>query len=209
MRLAARVATYLAPVALLSCAGPSKQVAEKPAPAPASSLSCEFPDAPAAAAPAWVCDHNAEGAEMAAVGAYEKTAAGVGFQQDHAESNARANLARQMRTRVMNMLKDFARTTGAGASETVDKANETVTNTFAAEDLVGARIFRSKVSPNGTLYVLVGVDKESASRTVKQATERAAKSSRGNESALWQKFQAEKAQEELKARAAAEEARKQ
>jgi hypothetical protein len=209
MRSNLLVACQLIPIALLGCAGPAPTVAQNQVAArPPASTGCDFPDAPGAPAPEWICAPIAEGAEISAVGVYEKTAAGIGFQQDHAESAARANLARQMQTRVMNMLKDFANTTGAASSETVDKANGTVSNSFAAEDLVGARIYRTKVSPNGTMYVLVGVDPNSAARTLKQATAKAVKSSKGNENALWQKFQADKAQEELKGRSAAEDVKK-
>ncbi len=207
MTRTARVASSLIPIVLFGCAKTPQAVVqqpEKPPPPPA----CEFSDAPGTPAPEWVCDHSAEGADIAAIGVYEKSAAGVQFMMDHAEAAARSALARQVRTRVMNLLKDFAQTTGAGTTETVDKANSTVSDTFAAEDIVGARVFRTKVSPNGTIYVLVGIDRAMAAQSMKQATEKAARSSKGNENALWQKFQAKQAHDELNARAGAEKAEK-
>jgi uncharacterized protein YeaO (DUF488 family) len=156
---------------------------------------CVFPDASTTAAPGWVCDQPVEGVEVSAVGVAEKTAAGHSFMKNMAATDARVQLAQSMKVHVQNMVKQYAETTGAADSETVDKVNTSVTKQITDESLVGTKIFKTRTSPNGTLYVLLGMDANMAA----QATENALKTSMGNDKALWQQFKAQKAQDELAA----------
>ena len=160
-----------------------------------SKAECMFPDLPSEEAPLWVCDLPVEGVAVSAVGAYEKTAAGVGFQKDQALADGRVKLAQQVRVRVSNMIKQYAETTGAGSTETVDKVNSSVSKLITAETLTGSRAYRSTSSSNSTMYVLVGLDPSAT----QQAAERALKTSMKNDGALWQQFKSQKAQEELAA----------
>jgi hypothetical protein len=155
-------------------------------------------------APAWTCDEPVEGVEVSAVGIQEKTAAGLQFQKDQATAAARVVLAQQMRVHVTNMIKQFAEVTGAGTAETVDKVNTSVSRLITNETLDGSRVFRSAVSPSGSLYVLVGFDPKLAARK----TEDLIKTSMGNDRALWQQFKAKQAQDELAAAIAAGQAPK-
>ena len=163
---------------------------------------CVFPDAPSTAAPGWVCDEPVEGIEVSAVGIAEKSAAGHSFMKNMAATDARVQLAQAMKVHVQNMVKQYAETTGAADSETVDKVNTSVTKQITDETLVGSKIFKTRTSPNGTLYVLLGMDPKSAAN----ATENALKTSMGNDRALWQQFKAQKGQDELAAAIAAQKA---
>jgi LPP20 lipoprotein len=156
---------------------------------------CVFPDAPSAVAPGWVCDQPVEGIEVSAVGVAEKSAAGYSFMKNMAATDARVQLAQSMKVYVQNMVKQYAETTGAADSETVDKVNTSVTKQITDETLVGTKIFKTRTSPNGALYVLLGIDASMAATT----TENALKTSMGNDKALWQQFKAEKGQDELAA----------
>ncbi len=156
---------------------------------------CVFPDEPTTDAPGWVCDQPVEGVEVSAVGVAEKTAAGHSFMKNMAATDARVQLAQSMKVHVQNMVKQYAETTGAADSETVDKVNTSVTKQITDESLVGTKIFKTRTSPNGALYVLLGMDANMAA----QATENALKTSMGNDKALWQQFKAQKAQDELAA----------
>lgn len=155
---------------------------------------CTFPGT-TAAAPLWICDAPVEGYDVTAVGAKEKTAAGVQFQKDQAAASARVALASRMKVQVQNMIKQYAETTGAGDSETVDQVGTSVSKLITNETLVGTKIIRSSFAPNGTAYVLVAL----APAEVQQIAEQSLKTSMNNEKALWQKFQAGKAQDELAA----------
>ena len=156
---------------------------------------CVFPDAPSTDAPGWVCDEPVEGVEVSAVGVAAKSAAGHSFMKNMAATDARIQLAQSMKVHVQNMVKQYAETTGAADAETVDKVNTSVTKQITDESLVGTKIFKTRTSPNGTLYVLLGMDAAFAA----QATENALKTSMGNDKALWQQFKAQKAQDELAA----------
>lgn len=155
---------------------------------------CVFPNTQEAA-PGWICDEPVDGVEISAVGTAEKSAAGLDFMKQMAATSARVQLAQRMKVQVQNMIKQYVETTGASKDETVDKVNTSVTKQITDETLVGTKVFKSRIAPDGTIYVLVGLDEAS----VQKLTEAAVKTSMNNERALWQKLQAGKAQDELAA----------
>jgi len=148
---------------------------------------CVFPDSPSISAPGWVCDEPVAGITVSAVGVAEKSAAGHSFMKSMAATDARVQLAQSMKVHVQNMIKQYA--------ETVDKVNTSVTKQITDETLVGTKIYKTRTSPNGTLYVLLGMDISIAAT----ATQNALKTSMNNDSALWQQFKAQKGQDELAA----------
>lgn len=177
--ICAALATILA-----ACGGKKEVVAD-----------CVFPDAPERSAPPWICDEPVEGVELAAVGSADKSGAGHDFMKQMAATSARVQLAQRMQVHVQNMIKQYVETTGAASSETVDKVNTLVTKQITNETLVGTRIFKTRTSPNGHLYVLLGMDDGS----LRSATEKALRTSMKNDAALWQQFKAQKGQDELAA----------
>jgi hypothetical protein len=112
-----------------------------------------------------------------------------------AATDARVQLAQRMQVHVQNMVKQYAETTGAADTETVDKVNTSVTKQITDQSLIGTKIYKTRTSPNGALYVLVGMVAES----VATATQNALRTSMNNDAALWQQFKAQKGQEELAA----------
>ena len=155
---------------------------------------CTFPNSDKPA-PLWVCDGPVEGMAVGAVGSAAKSDAGIAFMKQMAATDARVQLAQNMRVQVQNMIKQYAETTGAGSKETVDRVNTSVTKQITDQSLTGTKIFRSITGPDGTLYVLVGLD-EAATQKL---TEAAVKTSMGNDQAAWQQFRAQKGQDELAA----------
>jgi hypothetical protein len=185
MNKAAYLVAGVAMSALLAgCRGTKEEVAD-----------CVFPDSPGTAAPGWICDEPVEGVEVSAVGSAQKSGAGHSFMKQMAATDARVQLAQRMKVQVRNMIKQYVETTGAADQETVDKAMTSVTKQITNETLVGTKIFKTRTSPSGTLYVLLGMDPAS----VETAAENAIKTSMKNERALWQQFKAQKAQDELAA----------
>ena len=160
---------------------------------------CVFPDAPSVAAPGWICDEPVEGIEVSAVGSAAKSAAGNSFMKNMAATDARVQMAQSMKVHVQNMVKQYAETTGAAASETVDKVNTSVTKQITDQTLTGTKRYKSITSPNGVVYVLIGMDDATAAK----ATEEVVRTSMNNDKALWQQFKAQKGQDELAAAIAA------
>lgn len=162
--------------------------------APAKVAECVFPgsDKPA---PLWVCDAPVEGLAVSAVGAASKSEAGQGFMKQMATTDARVQLAQQVRVQVANMIKQYAETTGAGSKETVDRVNTSVTKQITDQSLAGSKVFKSITGPDGTLYVLVGIDEAQTQKL----TEAAVKTSMNNDQAAWQQFKAQKGHDELAA----------
>jgi hypothetical protein len=99
---------------------------------------------------------------MAAVGSAVKSGAGIAFMEQMAAADARVNLARGMRASVLNKIK---------ADETLPEMDKTdqdsaMISKISNDSLQGTRIEKSAFGPNGTLYVLVGLDETSANKLV-------------------------------------------
>ena len=154
---------------------------------------CVFPDATSEPAPGWICDEPVDGVAVSAVGVATKTAAGHSFMKNMAMTDARVQLAQSMQVHVQNMVKQYAEVTGAADTETIDKVNTSVTKQITDESLIGTKIYKTRTSPSGSLYILVGMDSALAAT----AAENALKTSMNNDSAAWQQFRAEKGQAEL------------
>ena len=112
-----------------------------------------------------------------------------------AATDGRVRLAQQMKSHVSNMVKQFIQSTGNGDQETIDEANTSVSKVVTKETLSGSKIYKTRVSPNGALYALVGLSPAIA----EQAAKAAINTSMNNDKALWQQFLANKAQDELSA----------
>ena len=153
-----------------------------------SSVSGEFQDAPA-----WVLMPVVEGS-VCAVGSAAKNAGNdISFQKNEAMSDARDNIARQIEVSVANMFKSFKASTGAGKDGTFDKSVESVSKQIASQTLRGTVQKSAWISKSGTMYVLVAID----TKAVVAAANEGAKTSFKNDEAMYQKFLAQKAQEEL------------
>lgn len=153
---------------------------------------CVFPgsDKPA---PAWICDAPVEGVAVSAVGIAEPSKAGLSFMKDMAAADARGRLAEQLKVRVEKMVKRYLGSTGTTSAEVVDKVASSTTKTISDQTLIGSKVLKSRMGPNGKLYVLVGLDKDSVS----QITEQAVRSSMNNQEALWQQFKAKQSFDEM------------
>ncbi|PKN15425.1 MAG: hypothetical protein CVU67_01015 [Deltaproteobacteria bacterium HGW-Deltaproteobacteria-24] len=144
-------------------------------------------------APKWVMVPQVSGF-VAEVGSAPKNAADdKSFQRAEAMANARDNLARQISINVDNMFKTFKAATGSDADATFDRSSETVSKQIASQTLNNTVVKDTWISKNGNLYVLMAIDTNSVIAT----TEEAIKTSFKNDKALYQKFLAAKAQEEL------------
>ncbi|MEF3191867.1 MAG: LPP20 family lipoprotein [Campylobacterales bacterium] len=177
---------------VLGMAGCAKEKA--PAPAPSVSVAPSSPyAAELAGAPAWVLDPAVEGA-LCAVGSAKIGPAGLQFAMNEAAAQARNDLARQIKVNVANMIKGFTQQTGVGDAAVVDKVVADVSKQLAKEDLQGSKVTKKWISPTGTVWVLVVMPDP---KTVASHIKETVKTSLQNDQALWQQFQAKKAQDEL------------
>ncbi len=117
----------------------------------------------------------------------------MNFARTEALSNGRSELARQISTRVKDMVKNFTQTTGVGDDETVDKVSAQVSKLVTNQMLSGTKQKDSWISPSSTYYALMVIDPLALKSSVKDSVMTSYK----NDKALWQQFQAKKAYEEL------------
>lgn len=150
---------------------------------------CEFQ--PSVQAPEWYCNPEMEGGIAATGSAQANPANDANLQRTMAMASARDALARQMETKVENMLTDWARTTGGGEAQTYEKNFETVSRQVSQQTVSNTRQLKRWLAPDGTLVLLVGMDKPS------EAVKEAINTSMNNQQALWQQFQSKQALEEL------------
>ena len=116
---------------------------------------CLFPNS-RKRAPDWVCDARADGMALTAVGSAAKSGAGISFMEEMAAADARVHLARNLRRSVQNRLQG-------------DRDSALITR-IANDSLQGAGIVKSAYGPDGTLYVLVGIDEQNAKKLVDSIT---------------------------------------
>lgn len=145
-------------------------------------------------APSWVLNPQIEGG-LAATGSAKKSAAGMQFTRDAAMANARSEISRMIEVKVNTMMKDFTQVTGVGDAETVDKVTSSVSKQISSQSLQGSQQKDIWMSPCGELYVFVVLNPAKVAELTKQQVA----SSFKNDAALWQQFQAKKAQDELDA----------
>ena len=180
---------YYVPVALVASLMLFGGCASAPSKVEAPAMQGEF-----ANAPAWVLSPEMEGG-LAAAGSAKMSKAGMSFTRTAAMANGRDELARMMNVKVKNMVKNFTQSTGIGDDETVERVVSNVSKQVTKQVLSGSRLKASWISPSSELYVLIVLDPTAAAEAVKQSVQTSYK----NEKALWQQFQAKKAQEELDA----------
>jgi ribosomal protein S20 len=145
-------------------------------------------------APSWVINPKVEGA-VAAAGSAKKSAGGMQFTRDAAMANARSEISRVIEVKVKTMMKDFTQVTGVGDAATVDKVTSSVSKQISSQTLKGTMQKDAWISPCGEYYVLVVLDPAK----VADLTKKKVASSMKKDAALWQQFQAAKAQKELDA----------
>lgn len=146
-------------------------------------------------APKWTCIPFIEGG-IAALGTAQNNIAGdYGMQMEEAVANGRTALAKRVELKVKTLFTNWKNVTGGGTNQTYEKNIKTVSKQTANLTLKGSRLVESWKTNRGTLYVLVAMD----NKPVTNALGRNIKTSLGNEQALWQQFQAQKAQGELDA----------
>ena len=175
-----------APVVLLAACASGPQPA-------AVVANCTFPDAPDIAVPDWVCGMPVAGIAISAVGIAQPTSAGVSHQTNIAEADGRAKLGKEFESQVQNMTKTYIGTTGIGDSETVDKVTQDVTKTVSNQTLYGSKKYNTRVSPNGVMYVLMGMSETNTRKAVAEVVA----DSMDNDQALWQEFKAQQGFDEM------------
>ncbi len=145
-------------------------------------------------APAWICNGGANMKNgIYAVGSAEKSPLGIAFQKDEAMAVARDRIARQISLKVKNMFKRYLSSTGVGDAQTAERVSTEVSKQVAYQTLRGSKLLKTWISPKGTVYVLVGISKDTLSQIIKNTANTTFK----NDEALWQEFKAKKAQDEL------------
>lgn len=103
-------------------------------------------------APNWICNVPVDGLAVTAVGSSAKSDAGISFMQQMAAADARAHLAQNLHGPVQNKIK------GSNANKAPDERDSTLITRITNDSLRDTKIVRSIYGPDGTLYVLVGLN---------------------------------------------------
>ena len=120
---------------------------------------CSFPKS-RKRAPTWVCDAKIDGLAVTAVGSAARSRAGISFMERMATADACAHLAQNLSEAVQH---NIAGGTNAANKDTADRDKALITR-ITDESLQGTKAIKRAYGPNGTLYVLVGLDEENAKK---------------------------------------------
>ncbi|MEO9653659.1 LPP20 family lipoprotein [Marinomonas sp.] len=120
---------------------------------------CNYPDSPSDEAPGWICSQPVEGLEIQSVGYSKQMASGVGMMTDVAATEARSRLAGEFSTQVNARLSRLTQDSTVDGVNTNADVTERVQKTLATMTLNNSRIYRTRISPAGNMYVLVGLNK--------------------------------------------------
>ncbi|MDR0747153.1 MAG: LPP20 family lipoprotein [Helicobacteraceae bacterium] len=144
-------------------------------------------------APAWVCIPDGPEGWLGGLGTASRNPAGdYGFQLRQAQASGRDDITRQVELKVQNMFKSWQRSSAQGMPvATFENDYESVSRQTAELSLKGSKVSQSWQAKNGTLYVLMVAPIDQAQQGLMSSLQ--------NKEALWQQFQSQKAQEELKA----------
>ena len=118
---------------------------------------CQFPKS-RKRAPNWVCTGKDSSMAVTAVGSFHKSAAGIAFMEQMAATDARVNLAQKLHDEVQ---KEISARKGLTGKQGVDRE---LIKKITDEELQGTKILKSIYSPKGTLYMLIGIEEESAQK---------------------------------------------
>jgi len=145
-------------------------------------------------APKWTCNPFSKDS-IAAVGIAKMNAGhDKSMQRSEAMADGRDALASQISTKVSNLFKSYKGTTGSGTDATFDASSTKVSKQLASQTLNGTKAVDSWMNPStNELYLLVVVSNDE----VKNNMNNSIKTSFKNDSAMYQKFLAAKANGEL------------
>ncbi|MGO3346749.1 MAG: hypothetical protein ACTIM4_16415 [Marinomonas sp.] len=161
---------------------------------PSTFADCAYPDSPSDSAPSWICSEPVEGLELQGVGYSRKMASGSGMMRDVAITEGRSRLASEFSTDVSSRLARVTTESVINNENISSDVAERVQKSLATMTLQKAHVYRTQFSPEGNLYVLVGLNKED----YKTNMDAIAKAAIGEDSPeLYQKFLADEADTSL------------
>jgi len=179
------IVTAAALVLLAGCASPTVSEHAKPA--------CGFPDVPQAPAATWICGAPVTGVAVAAVGSAPPSSDGYAYMKTVASAAARANLVSKMRSYMAERLAHYAKSKGVGDGQVLAALEASVNRYITDTSLLGSRVFRTAISPQGKLYVLVGMSETLAARYGQGALS----ASMESDSTLWRVLRTDRPPKEL------------
>lgn len=129
------------------------------------SKKCLFPKS-RKRAPVWLCDAKADGLAVTAVGSAAKSGAGISFMEQMAAADARARLAQALSVSFQKRIAGQEKIAESADSVSMNGADRdhTLITRITHESLQGTKVLKKVYGPNGTLYVLVGLDEASAKK---------------------------------------------
>ncbi len=134
--------------------------------------SCNFPQT-SEKAPLWVCGASVDGLEVQGVGVAKKSKAGLNLTRQKAAANARVNIAQELKANIISEVSEKISSQSDGQTEIIADVSSFVSKQVVSSNLIGAKVYREVYSSDGTLYTLVGLNKDAYNKTIKNIEEQA------------------------------------
>ncbi len=133
-------------------------------------------------APNWVCpEHRNDPGSLLAAASYGPSKADFFFQENMAALRARQQLAEMIVLRYSGRVRNMVEATGSGSAEVVDSYGENLAASLSQHNFHGSRIMARSMAPDGSVWVLVGMDEQLAHKHAEQV----ASTAFGNRGVQW------------------------
>lgn len=132
-------------------------------------VECVFPQPPYSEAPLWVCDESVDGLAVGALGYAENSGAGFNSLKREAVSSGQRRLVEHTQTRVSDMIRRYAAVSGIANSEVVADLAASTSARITEQSLSTGRVYKTRTSPTGAVYVLLGLDEAGFQAAVTEA----------------------------------------
>lgn len=138
-------------------------------------------------APDWICTGYMEGL-ITGIGTFPPSQASYDLRFQTAQQRGRVDIGFKMETKLKAAIKEYYSVTGTNANERIDQHIKKVSTSQLSIVLQGTRAYSSVTGPDGTLFVLMGLDEKLAAQNLKGMI----KSSFGDREAAFVEDKAEK-----------------
>jgi len=169
-------------LSITSCSSTKKDEVKPTEKADLAVLPCSFPDASTVKAPVWVCEGKIDGLVIQAMGMSQNSAAGLSHQRQLALLDGQTILAAQLNTKINAAVTNLTATRGSNSEVYVAKSTKSDLKLSLDKEINSMTIYQSVRSPNGTYYVLVGLNKAAYALNIKTKV----RASMNADGQLWQ-----------------------
>lgn len=154
---------------------------------------CAFADGSNQPAPAWVCSKDTNEHSLSIIIYADKSATGLNFMKQMAESSAHFELAKKLKLKVSRMLEAYAGNVGFSDHQSLNKILAHTLSLINSNTLKQSRTIHQQITPTSGIVIMVYISESDLQKVIKKTLQQ----SITNHPRLWQKLMGHQSQVEL------------